>query len=168
MANAVRQICTKIGNGQQYLNLLSTAKTSAYGCHVMSDTIQQRLVGRPVIYHGLTLTIGHSSQHPKVLTRIYRKCVYFCFQVKPNCINTFFRQSQHLCYIEEPFKNKQSLASTVVWFKRDDRNANTKPDDSFKFTSSNNYNTLLDSKGLPSAEQLNYVYNKLGENVSIQ
>jgi len=94
-------------------------------------------------------------------------CV-FRFQVKPNRVDTLFRQSQHLCYIGESFKNKQSIAAAVVWFERDDRNANTMPDNSFKSTSSNNNNTLLDSKGLPSAEQLDYVYNKLGENVSIQ
>lgn len=161
MANAVRQICTKIGNGHQFL--LSTAKTSAYGCHVISDSIHQRLIVRYVISHDI-------NRQPLKLTakstiRIYRKYVSR-FQIKPNPVDTLFRQSQNLCYIGEPFNNKQSIAA-AVWFKSNDRNANTKSENFFKSTSNDINNTLLDSKGQPSAEQLDYVYNKLGENVCI-
>lgn len=60
MANTVRMICTKIGNGHQYL--LGTAKTSAYGSHLMSDTIQQRPDRIQVIYFGSTTIVNRLSQ----------------------------------------------------------------------------------------------------------
>jgi len=90
--------------------------------------------------------------------------VIFGFQVKPN----LFGQSRHLFIDDQPPKNKQSRTAAVVWFKtHGNRYTNTKPDVTFKSVSSRN-NNVLDSKGLPSAEQLHCMYNKLEENVSIQ
>jgi len=84
-------------------------------------------------------------------------------QVKQNCMDNL---SKHLCNVGQPFKNKQSVAAAVVWFEEHGRYANTTPDNSLKSTSGDKKNTS-DCKGLPSAEQLDYVYNKLGENLPI-
>lgn len=81
-------------------------------------------------------------------------------------MDNLFKQSQHLYKVGQPFKNKHSVEDAIVWFEKHGRYTNTKLDDSFKSTSGDKNNTL-DCKGLPSAEQLDYVYNKLVENVSV-
>lgn len=56
MANAVRKICTKIGNGHQYL-LGSTVKTSAYGAGpLMSDPVHSSTGSQ--VNHGRRLLLG--------------------------------------------------------------------------------------------------------------
>jgi hypothetical protein len=105
---------------------------------------------------------------------------FFRFQVETLCKINYaensFRQSQPLLdYIVRPVKNKQSAeAAAVEWFNSGfSRQTNPendvchstafKQDNSIK--SDENISTS-DSKGLPSAEQLDRVYNRLGEDVS--
>ncbi|XP_025198600.1 uncharacterized protein C6orf136 homolog [Melanaphis sacchari] len=145
MANSVRKICTKIGNGHQYL--LGTAKTSAYGCHVVSDTVQQHLV------------------RPQVET-----------MCKINYAENLFRQSQPLLdYIVRPVKNQQSAEAAVEWLNSGfSRRANPrngvyhstalKQDNS---TKSDEKISTPDSKGLPSQEQLDLVCDRLAEDLPL-
>ncbi|XP_026817908.1 uncharacterized protein C6orf136 homolog [Rhopalosiphum maidis] len=143
MANSVRKICTKIGNGHQYL--LGTAKTTAYGGHVVSDTVQQHHLARPQV---------------ETLCKI-------------NYAENSLRRSQPLLdYIVRPVKNKQSAeAAAVEWFNRHTNPENDvchssafKQDDPIK---SDKNTSTSDSKGLPSAEQLDRVYNRLGEDLPL-
>lgn len=103
----------------------------------------------------------------------------FGFQVdgkcKPNSQNNLFGQSHHLHYVN---KKPQSTSTAVVWFNRPTTTYNSgslltslksiaaKPDHSLKTSRSDNSDSS-NSKGLPSAEQLNYVFERLGENVSM-
>jgi len=92
---------------------------------------------------------------------------------KINYADNLFRQSQPLLnYIVQPVKNQQSAEVAVEWFNRRTNPKNyvcniteLKPDNSSK---SNENNSTSDSNGLPSAEQLDHVYNRLGDDVSNQ
>ncbi|XP_029343676.1 uncharacterized protein C6orf136 homolog [Acyrthosiphon pisum] len=141
MANSVRKIYTKIGNGHQYL--LGTAKTSAYGGHVVSDTVQQ-----------------HSAR-PQVETTL----------CKINAENLFRQSRPLLNYIVRPVKNKRSADVAVEWFNIHTNPKNNvcnstelKPDNS---TKSNENIGTSDSNGLPNLEQLDHVYNRLGEDLPL-
>lgn len=84
-----------------------------------------------------------------------------------------------------PTNNRRSVAAAVQWLHRHDAHrapgtcanspvspmvslntVQTKSDGPLKSPSGGDQSTS-DSKGLPSAEQLNYIYNKLGEDVSL-
>lgn len=99
------------------------------------------------------------------------------FQVDNKCkfnrADNFYHQSHHLYYVD---KKPQPPSTATVWFNRPTttynsvslltnlksttvkpQNSPTKCDD----------NDASNSNGLPSAEQLHYVFDKLGESVSI-
>jgi len=93
---------------------------------------------------------------------------------KINYADNLFRQSQPLLnYIVRPVEKEQSSEVAVKWFNRhtNPKNAvypltnlnSTKLDNS---AVSNKNISSSDSKGLPNAEQLDHVYNRLGEDVS--
>jgi len=92
---------------------------------------------------------------------------------KINYADNLFRQSQPLLnYIVRPVKNKQSAEAAIEWFNRHTNPKNDvcnstelKQDNLSK--SSENISTS-DSNGLPSVEQLDHVYKRLGEDVSNQ
>jgi len=93
---------------------------------------------------------------------------------KINCTDNLFRQSRPLLnYIVGTVQNKQSTDAAVVeWFNthtnpiNDVCNSNElKQNDS---TKSNENISTSDSNGLPNVEQLDHVYNRLGEDVSNQ
>lgn len=82
MANAVRKICTKIGNGHQYL--LGTAKTSLYSSHLLSDTVQQHSTELQV----RTAIIMGEKSHKSGMFFLYtyldkENFVLFCFFFRP-------------------------------------------------------------------------------------
>jgi len=91
---------------------------------------------------------------------------------KINYADNLFRQSQPLLnYIVRPVKNKQSAEAAIEWFnsrtnpKNDVCNSTALKQDN---PSKSNGNITSDSNGLPSVEQLDRVYNRLGEDVSNQ
>jgi len=87
--------------------------------------------------------------------------------------DNLFRQSRPLLnYIVRPVKNKRSADAAVKWFNRHTNPKNDvcnstelKPDNS---TKSDENISSSDSNGLPNLEQLDHVYNRLGEDVSNQ
>lgn len=90
-----------------------------------------------------------------------------------------FHQSPQplLDYIVRPVKNKQSTKEAIAWFNRQTNlknsvrpltNVNSTTSKLDNSTMSNENSIKSDSKGLPNAEQLDHVYNKLGEDVSNQ
>lgn len=91
---------------------------------------------------------------------------------KINYADNLFRQSQPLLnYIVRPVKNKQSAEMAVEWFNRHTNPKNDvcnstelKQDNS---TKSNENVSTSDSKGLPNVEQLDHVYNRLGEDLPL-
>lgn len=104
---------------------------------------------------------------------------FFRSQVETTCkINyaeNLFRQSQPLPdYIVRPVKNKQSSEMAVEWFNSGfNRHTNPKTDVCHSTalkqdspTKSDENISSSDSKGLPSVDQLEHVYNRLGEDVS--
>jgi len=106
---------------------------------------------------------------------------FFRFQIEITCkINyaeNLFRQSQPLLdYIVQPVKNKQSAESAVEWFSSGfNRHTNPKIDvcnstalKQDNPTKSDKNINPSESKGLPSVDQLEHVYNRLGEDVSNQ
>lgn len=92
---------------------------------------------------------------------------------KINYADNLFRQSQPLLnYIVRPVKNKQSSEAAVEWFNI---RTNTKNDVCYSTelkhdnpSKSDENISTSDSNGLPSVEQLDHVYNRLGEDVSNQ
>ncbi|KAL4084461.1 hypothetical protein QTP88_028274 [Uroleucon formosanum] len=140
MANSARKICTHIGNRLQYL--LGTAKTSAYGGHVVLDTVQQPLA------------------RPQVET-----------MYKVNAEHLFLQPRPLLNYIVQPVKNKWSADAAVEWFnghinlKNDVCNSiELKQENS---TKSNENNSSSDSNGLPNLKQLDHVFNRLREDLPL-
>lgn len=108
------------------------------------------------------------------------------FQNENKCklryVDGAFRKSQPSYIVGKPVVKKQSVAAAVKWFNGREAEASAghpvspltrlnstmiKPDSSYESTSSNDDNNMLDPTGLPSAEQLEYVFNRLAENVSI-
>lgn len=94
-------------------------------------------------------------------------------------MDNVFRQSQPLlAYVGQPIENKQSEVVTAKWYNRHTNINNsvtplnnlnstmTKPDEDYRSPDHNN--DTSDIKGLPSAEQLKYLYDKLEQTVSIQ
>ncbi|XP_025406563.1 uncharacterized protein C6orf136 homolog isoform X3 [Sipha flava] len=84
MANAVRKICTKIGNGHHYL--MGTTVKTAYSGSLISDTVQQH----------------PTKSQQSYLTRFQVEIMY-----KPN-IDSMFRPSQSLFSIGYSVHNKHN------------------------------------------------------------
>lgn len=91
-------------------------------------------------------------------------------------------ESQPPCAISQSAVQKRSATVTVEWFNKQAKrsyvkrsvlslthlnSAGIKPDYSDCQSTSNNNGSASDPKGLPSTEQLNSMYNKLGEEVSV-
>jgi len=91
---------------------------------------------------------------------------------KVNADHLFLQSRPLLNYIVRPVKNKQSADAAVEWFNRHTNLKNNvcnsielKQDNSIK---SNENISPSDSNGLPNLEQLDHVFNRLGEDVSNQ
>lgn len=97
---------------------------------------------------------------------------------RPNRVDaTVFRPSQPLYSIGHSLQNNQSVAAAVQWFSRHDRctylssDRNTSPPTTRSNSTLTKSHGSTDSdqpveKGLPTAAQLDHVFNRLGEDVS--
>jgi len=91
---------------------------------------------------------------------------------KINADNLFCQSQPLLNYIVRPVKNKRSADAAVEWYNRHTNpksnvcySTELKLDNSIK---SNENISTSDSNGLPNLEQLDHVFNRLGEDVSSQ
>jgi len=113
--------------------------------------------------------MSDTVHHNSFGLQIEKKC-------KVNYTDSLLCHSQPM-YIGQPKIKIQPVAVTVNWFNKNNCRSDTKhsitplthlnciatkSDDSFNSTSCND-NSISNSKGLPNPEQLDYVFNKLGE-----
>ncbi|VVC24201.1 Hypothetical protein CINCED_3A004961 [Cinara cedri] len=133
MANAVRKICTKIGNGQY---LLGTSKTSAYGVYLLSDIFQQHPAGLQVEKKcKLNFADNVFRQSQPLLAYVGQSVENKQSEVV--LAKWYDRHTNNYNFVP-PLTNLNTI--------------NAKPNDSNSSSSHNN--DMSNPKGLPSAEQL--------------
>lgn len=121
------------------------------------------------------ITLDHYSCPPFSFFQCGNKCKFHYVDGK-------FYESQLPCVISQSAVQKPSITATVEWFNKQTKRSyakrsaltlthlnstGIKPDYTNCQSTSNKNGSTSNPKGLPSIEQLDSMYNKLGEEVSV-